>query len=335
MSPIFWIVFHVVVLAILALDLFVLRRKAETVSTREAAIWSVLWVILSLGFCAYIWKSPVLGPEKGLAFLTGYLVEYSLSIDNIFVFVLIFRYFRVPEEYQHRVLFWGILGALLMRGGMIVLSAALIKHFEFILYFFGAFLVYAGIKFFFGGEPDVDPSKNVVLRFVRRLVPITDGYRLHHFTARENGRFYLTPLALVLVMVETTDLIFAVDSIPAILGITTDTFIVYTSNVCAILGLRSLYFLLANLMHRFAYLKYGLAFVLCFIGVKMLLLIVHVKIDMVVSLLVVFSALSITVIASWLKTRGASPEEVLPVTGVDPSVIHEPPIETEGDGKSA
>lgn len=267
-SPAFWIGFNAVVLVLLALDLLVLNRKPHAVTLREAAITSAVWIALSLGFNALIWHWD---SAKGLEFLTGYLIEYSLSVDNIFVFVLIFGYFKVPAEYQHRVLFWGIIGALVMRGLMIWLGIALIERFDWMLYLFGAFLVFAGVKMLIGGDPDIDPEHNPLVRLCTRFMPVTRGYHGPQFTIVEGGRRMLTPLALVLVMVESTDLLFALDSIPAIIAITQDRFIVYTSNICAILGLRSLYFLLAHVVHKFVYLKHGLALILSFIGVKMLI----------------------------------------------------------------
>ncbi|RMD81002.1 MAG: TerC family protein [Chloroflexi bacterium] len=264
-----WIGFHAMVFLVLALDLGVFHRRSHRVSVREAGIWTLVWITLSLAFNGLIWLWR--GSEDALNFLTGYLVEYSLSVDNIFVFVLLFSYFRVPSQYQHRVLFWGILGALLMRGTMILLGAALVERFEWILYLFGAFLLMTGVRLIFQDEdPDVDPQRNPLVAIARRLLPITPEMRGDRFFVRDSGRFSATPLFLVLLIVESTDLIFAVDSIPAIFGITHDPYIVYTSNICAILGLRSLYFLLAGVMESFYYLRYGLAIILSFIGVKML-----------------------------------------------------------------
>jgi tellurite resistance protein TerC len=264
-----WIGFHAIVFLVLALDLGVFHRRSHRVSVREAGIWTLVWITLSLVFNGLIWLWR--GPGDALNFLTGYLVEYSLSVDNIFVFVLLFSYFRVPPQYQHRVLFWGILGALLMRGTMILLGAALVERFEWILYLFGAFLLVTGVRLIFqDDDPDVDPQRNPLVAIARRLLPITPEMQGDRFFVRDSGRFSATPLFLVLLIVESTDLIFAVDSIPAIFGITHDPFIVYTSNICAILGLRSLYFLLAGVMESFYYLRYGLAIILSFIGVKML-----------------------------------------------------------------
>ena len=305
---IFWIGFLIFVLAMLALDLGVFNRKAHTVSVREAGTWTAVWVSLALIFNLGLYF--VAGPQIGLEFLTGYLIEYSLSVDNIFVFVLIFSAFAVPPQYQHRVLFWGILGALVMRGAMIALGAALIDNFHWIIYIFGAFLVFAGVRMFFSDEGDtVDLEKNAALRFVRRLFPVTDGYRGAKFTVLEAGRRMVTPLLLVLVMIELTDLVFALDSIPAIFAITQNPFIVFTSNIFAILGLRSLYFLLAGVIHKFVYLRYGLAFVLTFVGVKMLVEYFHITIPIVASLGIIVGALVISIVASLLSPKSKDPDD--------------------------
>lgn len=270
-----WILFHAGVLGVLAIDLFGFNRKAHAPTMKEAAAWTIVWVTLSLGFGALVWQGR--GPETALDFLTGYLIEYSLSLDNLFVFVLIFSALAVPAAYQHRVLFWGILSALLLRGAMILLGVGLIGRFHWMLSLFGAFLLLTGVKMFFSRKAAHDVSRNPILRLARRLWPVTDDYHGARFSVRIEGRRRLTPLALVLLLVEATDIAFAVDSIPAIFGITQDPFIVYTSNVCAILGLRSLYFLLAGSVQKFVYLKPGLALVLAFIGTKMLLAdVVHV-----------------------------------------------------------
>jgi tellurite resistance protein TerC len=265
----FWIAFNFGVLCVLAIDLFGFQRRAHAPSTKEAAIWTAVWVTLSLGFNALIWYWE--GHAKALEFLTGYLVEYSLSVDNIFVFVLVFSYFAVPAAYQHRVLFWGILSALILRGVMIGLGVAFVEAFHWALYLFGVFLLFTGIKMFFGRKKVVDIARNPLIRLVRRLLPVSDSYYGPRFTVLCKGRRLLTPLTLVLIMIEITDVLFALDSIPATFGITRDPFIVYTSNVCAILGLRSLYFLLAGVVHKFVYLKPALAIILSFIGAKMLL----------------------------------------------------------------
>ncbi|MGL4608459.1 MAG: TerC family protein [Trueperaceae bacterium] len=268
-SPIFWIVFNAFVFAMLALDLGVFNRKAHTPNFREAGTWSAVWIALALLFNLgiYIW----MGPQFGTEFLTGYLIEYSLSVDNIFVFVLIFSAFAVPSQYQHRVLFWGVLGALILRAIMIFAGAALIERFHWILYIFGAFLIFVGIRMFRGSsEEGIDLENNRILTLIRRFIPVTDKYHGQKFFILEQGKRMATPLFMVLVLVEFTDLLFALDSIPAIFAVTREPFIVYTSNVFAIMGLRSLYFLLANIVNKFVHLHYGLAVVLTFVGIKLL-----------------------------------------------------------------
>ena len=270
-----WIWFNVAVLALLALDLGVLHRKSSKVSLKEAAIWSGVWVALSLCFALAIYRT--MGKQSGLEFLTGYLIEYALSVDNIFVFVLIFSYFSVPEKYQHRVLFWGIIGALVLRGVMIVAGSALVTRFAWTLYIFGAFLVFTGIRMALQKDDAAyNAERDPVLRLARKLIPVTPDYRGDKFFVKEPDktgrmRFAATPLFIVLIIVDTTDIIFATDSIPAIFAVTRDPFIVYTSNICAVLGLRALYFLLASVVDKFVYLKLGLSLVLVFIGAKMLL----------------------------------------------------------------
>lgn len=264
-----WVGFGAFILLMLSLDLGIFSRKAHTPTYREAAIWSAVWVTLAAIFSALVFWH--IGHQKGLEFVSGYLIELSLSVDNLFVFLLIFAYFKVPSKYQHRVLFWGVMGALVMRITMIFLGTALIKRFDWLIYVFGAFLIYTGIKMFRQEETDINPQDNPIVRLVTRVMPITHRYEGESFFTVENGKRTGTLLLLVLIIVEVSDLIFAVDSIPAIFGVTTDTFIVYTSNVFAILGLRSLYFLLAGVVEKFHYLKMGLAVVLSFIGVKMLL----------------------------------------------------------------
>ncbi len=264
-----WAGFILCILFFLALDLGVFHRRAHVVRFKEALAWTSVWVTLSLLFALAL--VPLRGREEAVQFLTGYIVELSLSMDNVFVIAVIFAYFRVPQQYQHRVLFWGILGALIMRGGMIATGVALINRFAWMLYVFGAFLVVSGVKMMFFGDEGVHPEKNPVLRLARKFFPVSNDFDGQKFFTRLEGRPALTPLALVLLMVETTDLIFAVDSIPAIFAITRKPFIVFTSNVFAILGLRSLYFVLAGLIEYFRYLKVGLSVVLVFIGVKMLL----------------------------------------------------------------
>jgi tellurite resistance protein TerC len=311
-----WIAFNVGVLAVLAIDLGVFNKKAHKISVKEAAIWSSVWITLSLGFAGVIYN--LRGRKAALEFVTGYLIEYSLSIDNIFVIVLIFSYFRIAEKYQHRVLFWGIIGALVMRGAMIGAGALLIQRFHWVIYVFGAFLVFTGIRMATQDETDIEPESNPVLRLVRRLLPVTPDFRGQHFFVREEvrtvsgsggaaqTRLMATPLFIVLVLVETTDLIFAVDSIPAIFAITQDPLLVYTSNVCAILGLRSLFFMLAGVIHRFHYLKLGLAVVLSFVGVKMLISSQY-EVPTLHSLLVIAGILAVSVLVSIAFPRDAPP----------------------------
>jgi tellurite resistance protein TerC len=293
-----WVFFNLGVVGVLALDLGVFHRRPHAVSLREATVWSAVWILLALAFNAVVllWK----GEEPALQFLTGYLIEKALSVDNIFVFVLIFTFFAVPAEVQHRVLFWGILGALVMRGVFIAAGAALLEAFHWIMYLFGAFLVITGAKMALIKHAEVHPERNPLVRLVRRLFPVTAGYRGSRFFVREGGRRMATPLLLVLVMVESTDLVFAVDSIPAIFAITRDPFIVYTSNVLAILGLRSLYFLLAGVVERFRYLKLGLSVVLVVVGVKMVLSDV-VKVPIGISLGVVAAVIATAIAASLLR----------------------------------
>ena len=305
-----WIGFNIFVLAMLALDLGVFHRKAHAVSGREALIWSIVWISLSLVFNVVIYffwdrmapNSTYTNGEAALAFFTGYLIEKSLSVDNIFVFILIFSFFAVPAAYQHRVLFWGILGALIMRGTLIVIGAALLEQFHWIIYVFGAFLIFTGIRMAWNHEENVEPDKNPVLKLFRKFMPVTESFEKDQFFIRRAGKLMATPLFLILLVVESTDLIFAVDSIPAIFAVTRDPFIVYTSNVFAILGLRALYFLLANVMDKFQYLKFGLSAVLVFIGVKMVIVDFY-KIPIGVSLGVVASILTISVLASLWKAK--------------------------------
>jgi tellurite resistance protein TerC len=293
-----WVVFNVFVLGILALDLLVLHRKAHAVSLREAAAWSCVWVSLALifGLGVYFFR----GAEKGLEFLTGYVIEWSLSVDNLFVFLVIFSYFAVPAVYQHRVLFWGILGALVLRATFIATGTALLANFHWMIYVFGGFLIFTGIKLLFAGEGKIEPEKNPAVLLVRRFMKVTPDYEGQRFFIRRHGKLWATPLFLVLVVVETTDVIFAVDSIPAIFAITLDPFIVYTSNVFAILGLRALFFLLAGVMEMFHYLRVGLSFVLCFVGAKMLIVDFY-KIPIGVSLGAVGGILLLSILASMLR----------------------------------
>jgi len=302
-SAALWIGFSLFILFMLSLDLGLFNRKAHAIRYREAAIWSAVWITLAMGFAAIVFWYQ--GTDLGLKFLTGYVIELSLSVDNLFVFLLIFSFFKVPAKVQHRVLFWGVMGALVMRLTMIFVGATLINRFHWILYIFGGFLVYTGIKMFRQEDTDIQPEDNPIVRVVTRYIPITRHYDGDHFFTRINGKMTGTLLLLVLVIVEVTDLVFAVDSIPAIFAITTNTFIVYTSNVFAILGLRSMYFLLAGVVEKFQYLRMGLAIVLTFIGVKMLIEAFHVVIPVWVSLIVVGVVLLSSVGASMLWPKDA------------------------------
>ena len=305
-----WVGFIMFVLAMLAIDLGIFHRKAHAVSIKEATIWSVVWISLSLLFnlgLYFFWDKISFGStytnsEAALAFLTGYLIEKSLSVDNIFVFVLLFTYFSVPAAHQHRVLFWGIIGALIMRGTLIAVGAALLKEFHWIIYIFGIFLIYTGFRMASHQDEDLNPDQNVFLKILRRVMPVTHTYAGDKFIVRRAGRLMATPLLVVLLVVESTDLVFAVDSIPAIFAVTEDAFIVFTSNVFAILGLRSLYFLLAGVMDKFHYLKLGLSVVLVFVGIKMVIVDLY-KIPIGVSLGVIAAILITSIIASVIRAR--------------------------------
>jgi tellurite resistance protein TerC len=299
-----WVLFNAFVLALLALDLGVFHRRAHEVRLREAALWSAAWVTLAVSFNGLVYV--VAGPAKAAEFLTGYLVEKSLAVDNLFVFVLLFTYFGVPVKYQHRVLFWGILGALVMRGAFIGAGAWVLDRWHWVIYVFGGLLLLTGLKLLRRREASVDPGRNLVLRLMRRFVPMVGEFRGGKFAVREGGRWLATPLLVVLVLVEVSDVVFAIDSIPAIFAITPDPFIVYTSNVFAILGLRSMYFLLAGVVHRFVHLKYALSGVLAFIGGKMVLMdVVHVP--TAVSLCVIAMLLVTGVLTSLWATRRRAP----------------------------
>jgi len=305
-----WFIFTAVVLVLLALDLGVFHRKSHQVSFREAMGWTIVWVILSTAFGGWIWNAY--GSAKAVEFFTGYLIELSLSADNVFVFALVFTYFAVPQSYQHKVLFWGILSALVLRFIMIMAGAALIINFAWIIYVFAAFLIITAIKMLVSKDEEIHPENNPVVRLFKRLVPTTTAYEGDRFIVKRGGLWMATPLLVVLVCVEVSDVIFAVDSIPAIFAVTKDPFIVFTSNVCAILGLRSLYFVLAGVMNRFIYLKTGLALVLGFVGVKMLLSHTPYKIDSLVSLGVVALILAGAVGASlWATRKLANTEQPL------------------------
>jgi TerC family integral membrane protein len=296
----FWIAFHIGVFIAIGIDLFTFKLRGRELSIRAAAQRTAIWVLVSLGFNALVWR--IKGPHHGLDFLTGYLIEYSLSMDNIFVFVLIFAHFRVPPLAQHRVLVWGIIGALIMRGTMILCGIALVQRFHFVLYLFGLFLLITAGRMLFKKHPARDFTEGWVLRMCRRALPITRDFHEQHFRVHIDGRWMLTPLALTMIVIEVTDLIFAVDSIPAIFAITRDPFIVYTSNICAILGLRSLYFLLAGLMNRFIYLRTGLALVLAFVGIKMIIA-DYLPLPRALSLGVIVLILGVTIAISMFKTQ--------------------------------
>jgi tellurite resistance protein TerC len=296
----FWIAFHAGVFVALVVDLVQFKHRGRELSIRAAAQRTAIWIVLSLLFNFLVWK--IRGPDKALEFLTGYVIEYSLSVDNIFVFVLIFAYFRVPPMAQHRALVWGIVGALIMRGIMIFLGVALVDRFDFILYFFGAFLLVSAWRMFFVKQEPKDFGEGWVMRCCSWAFPVTPVFHDEHFKAKVNGKWMLTPLALALIVIDVMDLVFAVDSIPAVFAITRDPFIVYTSNICAILGLRSLYFLIAKMITRFVYLKNGLAIVLAFVGAKMLLRDVF-EIPTLLSLGFVIGVLGATVVISMIVTK--------------------------------
>jgi len=304
-----WVGFNLFVLAMLALDLGVFHRRAHAVSLKEASIWSIVWITLAMAFNAGLYFFA--GSEQALQFFTGYLIEKSLSVDNIFVFALLFTYFNVPAASQHRVLFWGVLGALIMRGMLIGLGVVLLDTFHWIIYLFGAFLLFTGIRMAFHKETELHPEHNPGLRLVRRVVPVTNDYEHDRFIVWRAGRVLVTPLLLVLLVIETTDLIFAVDSIPAIFAVTRDPFLVYTSNIFAILGLRSLYFVFANVMGKFSYLKLGLAVVLSYVGVKMVLADIY-PIPTALSLAVIAVVLAAAVAASIVRVQRLAASNVEP-----------------------
>ncbi|NDQ58850.1 MAG: TerC/Alx family metal homeostasis membrane protein [Acidipila sp.] len=306
MAPLtLWIGFHLLVLALLALDLGFFHRRAKAITPRNAAVTSALWVLLALAFDAGIFFR--MGAQHALDFFTGYVIEYALSLDNIFVIAVLFRYFRVPDSSQHRVLVWGVLGALVMRGSLVAAGAVLLQRFSWALFLLGLFLIYTGIHMFFHKPEAMDPEKNPLLRWARRILPLTSDYRGNSFFVRENGRRLATPLLLVVLAVEVTDAAFALDSVPAIFAITRDPFIVYTSNVFAVLGLRALYFLLAALLPHFRYLSHGLAVVLIFVGTKMLVE-KWVSISTPVSLLAIAVILAASLLASRIIPPTSIPE---------------------------
>jgi tellurite resistance protein TerC len=304
-----WLLFLAFILFLLAVDLLFFHREAHEVGIKEAAVWSAVWVALGLGFCGMIWWWQ--GGVAAGEYLAGYLLEKSLSVDNIFVFALLFTYFAVPSKYQHRLLFWGVLGALVFRGIFIFAGTSLLQYFHWMFYVFGAFLVYTAVKMARAGDQQVEPEHNLLLRGFRRLVPMTADYRGQRFLVREAGRWLATPMLAVLLVVESTDILFAVDSIPAVFGVTHEPFLVFTSNIFAILGLRTLYFLLAGLMRQMRYLKTGLAVVLGFVGVKMLVS-SFIVIPVWVSLVVIAVTLGAAVLLSLRATRR---ETAAPTTG--------------------
>ena len=312
-----WITFGVFILAMLALDLFVLHREAKEISFREASLSSGFWIILGLAFGALVWAWA--GPTTAGEYFAGYIIEKALSIDNIFVFALIFSYFAVPLRYQYRVLFWGVVGALLMRAIFILVGAELLERFHWMLYIFGVFLIYTGIRMArHRGDKEVHPERNPLLKLARRALPVTDDYRGQKFVVREGGRLTTTPLLAVLITVETADLIFAVDSIPAIFAITTNTFVVWTSNSFAILGLRALYFMLAGLMRRFVYLGLGLSIILVFVGVKFIISDLVGEVPIWVSLPFIAMVVAVSILASLWRTRGKE-REAMPGSSFGPT----------------
>ncbi|MBK8983679.1 MAG: TerC family protein [Ignavibacteria bacterium] len=297
---ILWVSFNIFILLMLALDLGVFQKKVHAVSVKEALIWSAVWIVLAMMFNVFIYFD--MGEVKAIEFFTGYLIERSLSIDNIFVFVLLFSYFKVPAKYQHKVLFWGVLGALVLRASLILLGVVLIHKFAWIIYVFGAFLVFTGFKMAMQNDDDIDPEKNIIIRLYRKLFPVTKDYHNGDFFTIENGKKIATPLFVVLLATEFTDLVFAFDSIPAIFAITDDAFIIYTSNIFAILGLRAMYFALAGIIDKFHYLKTGLSMILIFIGFKMLIVDLY-KIPIGYSLGVIALILILAVVFSILKPK--------------------------------
>lgn len=304
---ILWIGFNLFILLMLALDLGVFNKKSHTISVKEALIWSSVWIILALLFNIFIYYD--LGKEKALEWFTGYLLERSLSIDNIFVFVLLFSYFKVPEKYQHKVLFWGVLGALILRAALIGLGVVLVSKFAWIIYVFGAFLIFTGFKMAFQSDTHIDPEKNIVIRLFKKFFSVTHDYQDGDFFVTINRKKIATPLVVVLIAVEFTDLIFAFDSIPAIFAVTSDPFIIYTSNIFAILGLRAMYFALAGIINKFHYLKVGLSMILIFIGFKMLIIDIY-KIPILYSLGVIAIILTTSVLLSLIKPKQIREDEL-------------------------
>jgi tellurite resistance protein TerC len=304
-SLLFWVIFSIIIITVLAIDLGVLNRRAHKISLKEALTWSGVWISLAMIFNIFVYFQ--FGKVKALEFLTGYVIEYSLSIDNIFVFIMVFSFFSVKPQYQHKVLFWGILGALIMRAIFIFAGVALINRFHWIVIIFGGFLLISGIKMLFQKEDvAVEPEKNGLVRLFRKFLPVSDTFHGDSLFIRQDKKLYATPLFLVLLVIESTDLIFAVDSIPAVLAISKDTFIVFTSNIFAILGLRSLYFAVSGVMGLFRYLKVGLAIVLSFVGLKMLASYFHFEIPILLSLAIILSILLVSIIASLIVKKKES-----------------------------
>lgn len=296
---ILWIGFNIFILLMLALDLFVIQRKSHVIKLKEALIWSAIWVILALAFNVFIYYE--FGKTKALEYFTGYLLERSLSIDNIFVFILLFSYFKVSEEYHHKILFWGVIGALILRALLIGLGSALVSRFEWVIYIFGAFLLITGFKMGFQSDTEIHPERNLIIRMFKKIFPVTDRYHGGDFFIRKEGKLYATPMIVVLLSIEVTDLIFAFDSIPAIFAVTRDPFIIYTSNIFAILGLRTTYFALSGIMNKFYYLRVGLSMILIFIGVKMLIADFY-KISILFSLSVIALILISSILFSIFRT---------------------------------
>ncbi len=295
-----WVGFVVFIISMLALDLGVFNKKAHEIKIKEAVWWSIFWIGLALIFNLGIYIFD--GKEDALAFLTGYVIEKSLSVDNLFVFLMIFTFFKVPKKYQHKVLFWGVVGAIVLRAIFIFAGIALIERFEFMIYIFGAFLVITGIKMGFQGETQIEPEHNIVLRIFKKIFPVSSKYDEGNFFTRQNNKFYATPMFIVLLVVESSDLVFAVDSIPAIIAVTRNPFIVFTSNIFAILGLRALYFALSSFVERFYYLKYALSVILTYVGVKMLITHFY-KIPTGMSLLIIVGVLGLAVLMSFVREK--------------------------------
>lgn len=304
-----WVGFNVFVLAMLALDLGLFHRQEHVVSPKEAGAWTLVWIVLSLLFCGGVWYSGFWNTRQATEWVTAYVIEYALSVDNLFVFLMVFAYFRVALEVQHRVLFWGILGAFVMRAALILAGTALVRRFDWLLYLFGAFLVFTAVKMAFSKDDDdaADPEQTLIVRVARRMLPVARQGEGSRFFTLEDGRRKVTPLFLVLMVVEATDLLFALDSIPAVLGISQNAFIVYTSNVCAILGLRSLFFVVASLMEKFHLLKVGLGVILGFVGVKMLIVFFDIHVPIGLSLAIIGGVLLLSILASLIWPKPAEP----------------------------